>query len=91
MLAVTNKKDAAQAKVLISKAKEYVTGLRIELERKELLKNASQSDEEKIRIAELACYFTVCDMNVSHKFLALKSAVTLLYKMNNFITAGHCA
>lgn len=30
-------------------------------------------------------------MEASHKFLALKNAVTLLYKMGNYITAGHCA
>lgn len=62
--------------------------MRIEIERKRLV--AANSDE-KVRMAELACYFTLCGMDDSHRFLALKSAVTIIYKMGNFITAGHCA
>lgn len=93
LLAVTSQKDVTIVKALIAKVKEYITGLRIELEKKRLVAagGANQSDEDKVRVAELACYFTVCGMEESHKFLALKSAVTLIYKMQNFITAGHLA
>jgi len=34
---------------------------------------------------------TLCNMENAHKFLAYKSAFTLLYKMGNFITAAHFA
>ena len=40
---------------------------------------------------ELACIFTLCGMKTEHKFLAYKSAFTLNYKANNFITAAHFA
>lgn len=90
LLAVTNQKDEKVIKALISKVKEYITGIRIELERRKL-KESATTDEDKIREAELACYFTVCQMDERHRVLALKSAVTILYKMGNFITAGHCA
>mmetsp|Transcript_16462 Transcript_16462/g.16162 ORF Transcript_16462/g.16162 Transcript_16462/m.16162 type:complete len:133 (-) Transcript_16462:132-530(-) len=34
---------------------------------------------------------TICRMHPSHKFLALKNAMTLCYKAQNFITAAHLA
>ena len=44
-----------------------------------------------MRQLELACIFTLCGMKTEHKFLAYKSAFTLNYKANNFITASHFA
>lgn len=61
--------------------------MRIEIERKKLV----AANSEPSRIAELACLMTLCNMETAHKFLAYKSAFTLLYKMNNFITAAHFA
>jgi hypothetical protein len=34
---------------------------------------------------------TICKMHPSHKFLALKNAMNLCYKAQNFITAAHLA
>lgn len=76
-----------QIHVTIKKLVEYITAMRIEIERKKLV----AANQEPTRIAELACLMTLCNMETAHKFLAYKSAFTLLYKMNNFITAAHFA
>lgn len=34
---------------------------------------------------------TICKLHPSHKFLALKNAMNLCYKAQNFITAAHLA
>jgi len=61
--------------------------MRIELERQDLRKK----EANPVRQLELACIFTLCGMKTEHKFLAYKSAFTLNYKANNFITASHFA
>lgn len=71
----------------MSKAVEYITAMRIEIERKKLV----AANADPVRISELACLMTLCQMENAHKFLAFKNAFTLLYKMQNFITAAHFA
>lgn len=73
--------------LLIKKIVEYITFLRVELERQKLL--AEKGSE--VRIGELGCYMTLCGVEIVHKFLAYKSAFTLNYKLNNFITSAHFA
>lgn len=71
----------------IRKLVEYITFLRIELERQ---KSAADKSNE-VRTNELGCFMTLCSVEVVHKFLAYKSAFALSYKLNNFITAAHFA
>lgn len=66
---------------------EYITAMRVEIERKKLV----ATNTDPVRVAELACLMTLCNMENAHKFLAFKNAFTLLYKMGNFITAAHFA
>ena len=87
LMAVFSQQEASKVKAMISQATEYVTGMRIELERQELRKSGG----DPVRQLELACLFTLCGMKVEHRFLAYKSAFTLNYKANNFITAAHFA
>lgn len=61
--------------------------MRIEIERKRIV----QTNGDQVRVSELACLMTLCNMENAHKFLAYKNAFTLLYKMGNFITASHFA
>lgn len=74
-------------KQIIRQAVEYVTAMRIELERQDLRKK----NGDPVRQLELACMFTLCGMKNEHRFLAFKSAFTLNYKANNYITASHFA
>lgn len=87
LMAVFSQQEVHKVKTLIRQAVEYVTAMRLELERQELRK----SDGDTVRQLELACIFTLCGMKTEHKFLAYKSAFTLNYKASNFITASHFA
>lgn len=87
MIALTNEQEKKKLQGLVSKMVEYITAMRIEIDRKKLV--AANSDP--VRVAELACLMTLCSMEYAHKFLAYKNAFTLLYKMGNFITAAHFA
>ncbi len=70
---------------MIRKCSEYITAMRIELERKKLVNAGSQ---DNARVTELGCYMTLCAMDLAHKFLAYKNAMNTNYKMQNFITAA---
>ena len=86
-MAVFSDQDMKKVQGVIKQAVEYVTAMRIELERQEL----RNKEQDVPRQLELACIFTLCGMRTEHKFLAYKSAFTLNYKANNFITASHFA
>jgi len=87
-MAVTTKAEQKTIAGLIRKIVEYTTAMRIELERK---RNVQSDPTNIVRIAELACYMTLCGMENAHKFLAFKNAFTFNYKNKNFITAAHFA
>jgi len=87
LVALTTPQELKQLQALIGKMVEYITAMRIEIERKKLV----AANTDPVRVAELACLMTLCNMEHAHKFLAFKNAFTLLYKMGNFITAAHFA
>jgi len=62
---------------------EYLIALRIELLRR-------KTTEPK-RIAELAAYFTHCNLNPPHQILALRSAMTIAFKAQLMKSAGSFA
>ena len=78
LLAVATKQEITEANQLISICREYVLGLTMEMERKELPK--TKIDEMK-RICEMAAYLTHCDLQPVHLILALRTAVNLFYKV----------
>ena len=73
---------------LIKRLVEYITAMRIELERKKLV---AEGSEDIKRVTELSCYMTLCGMDNAHKFLAFKNAMNGNYKIKNFISAAHFA
>ena len=79
MMAVFAQQEVQKVKALMRQAVEYVTAMRLELERQDLRKK----DADPVRQLELACIFTLCGMKTEHKFLAYKSAFTLNYKIFN--------
>lgn len=62
--------------------REYNIALRIELKRKEI------RDDPK-RLAELAAYFTHCNLQPVHMALSLRSAMSISFKLKNFDTCHH--
>ncbi len=47
--------------------------------------------EEQIRLAELAAYFTHCNLQPVHLMLTLRTAQNVFFKLKNFKTAGSFA
>uniref|UniRef100_A0A1I8HK72 Coatomer subunit alpha n=1 Tax=Macrostomum lignano TaxID=282301 RepID=A0A1I8HK72_9PLAT len=82
MLVVTSNQEVAEAKQLIEVCRNYIVGLQMELARKALPRT------EEIRSAEMACYFTHCDLQPTHTMLTVRSALKILYKLRNFATAA---
>jgi len=77
---VDSKKQLAELRELQQICREYVTAICLDRARKEAL--------EPKRQAELATYFTHCQMQPAHAALALRAAMTVTYRMRNFATAA---
>lgn len=70
-------------KELLGICKEYHIALRCELKRKEL------REDDVARAAELAAYFTHCQLQPVHTALSLRSAMSIFFKLKNFGTCAH--
>lgn len=88
LLAISSEQAQQDVQNLIKRLVEYITAMRIELERKQLL---ADSSSDVVRMTELSCYMTLCGMDNAHKFLAYRNALQSNYKVKNFITAAHFA
>ncbi|RKF79937.1 putative coatomer subunit alpha [Golovinomyces cichoracearum] len=86
---VSDAAEVEEAKKLINLASEYSLAIKIELARRglgtddEILKSA----ESLKRNLELAAYFTIPQLEVSHRQLALTSAMKISYTNKNFNSA----
>jgi len=89
LIVVDSKKEANEAKELLGICREYVTGLRLELQRKELA--AAPNGGDGVRQTELAAYFTHCNLQAVHLMLVLRSAMNCAYKIKNYQTAASFA
>mmetsp|Transcript_3323 Transcript_3323/g.4566 ORF Transcript_3323/g.4566 Transcript_3323/m.4566 type:complete len:1271 (+) Transcript_3323:103-3915(+) len=84
LLVVDSKKEVSEAKEMLGICREYVTGLRMELQRKDL----ATANGDPIKQAELAAYFTHCNLQAVHIMLSLRSAMNCCYKIKNYQTAA---
>jgi len=82
MVVVDSQKEEAELRQLVNVCKEYLIGLAVELARKDILAQGEGADH--VRIAELAAYFTHCDLLVKHLQLTLKVAINTAAKIKNF-------
>ncbi|CAD7703860.1 unnamed protein product [Ostreobium quekettii] len=80
LVVVESRKEVDDIKELVGIAKEYIIGLLCEQRRRE--------EDNPVRAGELAAYFTHCKLEPVHTALALKSAMTLFYKLKNFNTCA---
>ena len=67
--------------------REYILGLSMEMKRRDFAKDASQA----ARAAELAAYFTHCDLQPVHLMLTLNTAQTAFFKLKNYKTCSSFA
>ena len=82
--AVSTQSKVNEAKKIISTAAEYAVAMSIELERRA---TGEDSDESVKRNLELAAYFTIPKLEVSHRNLALMAALKQATKHKNYSTA----
>uniref|UniRef100_A0A0R3S0K2 Coatomer subunit alpha n=1 Tax=Elaeophora elaphi TaxID=1147741 RepID=A0A0R3S0K2_9BILA len=74
----------AEAQQLINICREYLVGLLMEIARKELPKVV----ENAKRNAEMAAYFTHCQLQSVHQILTLRTAVNLFFKLKQMKTCA---
>ncbi|VDK27188.1 unnamed protein product [Gongylonema pulchrum] len=84
LLVVDSKQETAEAQQLIDICREYLVGLLMECARKELPKIA----ENAKRNAEMAAYFTHCQLQPIHQILTLRTAVNLFFKLKQMKTCA---
>lgn len=84
LIVVDSRREVDEVKELLGIAKEYALALRIELKRKDT------KDDIK-RQAELAAYFTHCNLQPTHMKLSLQAAMSTCFKVKNFSTAASFA
>lgn len=88
LLVVDTRQDIAEAQQLMQICREYILGLKMETDRKNLPK-ATLAEQK--RVCEMAAYFTHCNLQPVHQILTLRTAVNMFFKLKNFKTAGSFA
>ncbi|KAL6076308.1 Coatomer subunit alpha, variant 3 [Balamuthia mandrillaris] len=84
---VDSRQAQNEVKELLELCKEYATGLRIELSKKDLPQGASSA----VRQLELAAYFTTCKLQPIHRMLTLRAAMKAAHRVKNYATAASFA
>lgn len=83
LVIVDKKAEIAEVQELLGICREYITALRLELQRKD--------EADVVKQAALAAYFTQCKLQTTHIILGLKSAIKCAYTIKNYVlTAGFC-
>lgn len=78
---------------LLAICREYILGLAMELKRREITKDFGETPPlpQQQQLAELAAYFTHCNLQPVHLMLTLRTAQNVFFKLKNFKTAGSFA
>ncbi|VIO97225.1 coatomer alpha subunit, putative [Brugia malayi] len=84
LLVVDSKQEMAEAQQLVDICREYLVGLLMEIARKDLPKVV----ENAKRNAEMAAYFTHCQLQPVHQILTLRTAVNLFFKLKQMKTCA---
>ncbi|KAF1829734.1 Coatomer, alpha subunit [Decorospora gaudefroyi] len=88
---VSSQAELSDAKKAIHTATQYILAMSIELERRKLLKGATDisglSDADKKRALELSAYFTIPELEGPHKSIPLSAAMNFAHKNKQLNTA----
>jgi coatomer protein complex subunit alpha (xenin) len=82
---VDSKQEVLEAQQLIQICREYLVGLLLETERKELPRDSVDSAKRNL---EMAAYFTHCELQPIHKILTLRTAANLSFKNKQMQTCA---
>lgn len=88
LLVVDGKQELTEAQQLVDICREYLLGLNMELARKDATPKDAPLTQQ-IRSAEMAAYFTHCQLQPIHTILTLRTAVNLMFKLRNFKTCAN--
>ncbi|KAI9207062.1 coatomer WD associated region-domain-containing protein [Polychytrium aggregatum] len=83
LFVIVERREAEEVQQLVSIAREYILGLRMEVARKDVSIEANPK-----RAVELAAYFSHCQLQPAHLQLSLRSAMLLAFKIKNYATAA---
>ncbi|KAJ2591592.1 hypothetical protein IWW49_001457 [Coemansia sp. RSA 1797] len=89
-VSVDTAEDANEIKQLLQICREYILGITIELERASVAKEEA-TEENSVRLVELAAFFTHCQLRADHEKLSLRAAMNTAYKHKCFKAAGEFA
>jgi hypothetical protein len=78
---------------LLTICREYILGLSLELKRRDIARVHGENPpmEEQIISAELAAYFTHCNLQPVHLMLTLRTAQNVFFKLKNLKMAASFA
>lgn len=85
LLVVDSKQEVVEVQQLIDICREYLVGLLLETARKELPRD---NVENAKRNAEMAAYFTHCQLQPVHQILTLRIAINLFFKLKQMATCA---
>jgi len=89
LLVVSTKQELNELQQVITIAREYLLGIKMEIARKDV--SSKEDKESQVRNAELAAYFTHVGLQPIHLMLSLRSAMTVHYKLKNLLSASSFA
>eukprot|EP00181_Compsopogon_caeruleus_P006723 CAMPEP_0184678970 /NCGR_PEP_ID=MMETSP0312-20130426/1791_1 /TAXON_ID=31354 /ORGANISM="Compsopogon coeruleus, Strain SAG 36.94" /LENGTH=1237 /DNA_ID=CAMNT_0027128113 /DNA_START=458 /DNA_END=4172 /DNA_ORIENTATION=+ len=83
LIVVDTAEEQAEIVKLLASCREYITGLKIEIEQKQ-----AKANNNAARQVQLAGLFTTCGLAPNHIQLTLRAAMKTAYDTKNFILAG---
>ena len=81
---VASESEVTEAKKIIATAREYITAMSIELQRRSI---GTDTPDNLKRSLELSAYFTIPKLEVAHRQLALLAAMKFAFANKNFSSA----
>mmetsp|Transcript_36223 Transcript_36223/g.66301 ORF Transcript_36223/g.66301 Transcript_36223/m.66301 type:complete len:244 (+) Transcript_36223:3077-3808(+) len=84
LVVTMSRSEGSEAKELLDISREYITAIRLKLAINEVA-------EDPVRSTELCAYFTHCNLQPGHLFLALRQAMVSAFRIKNYITAASFA
>jgi len=85
LVVTASRSEGSEAKELLDISREYVTAIRLKTAISEL------GETDPVRSTELCAYFTHCNLQPGHLFLALRQAMVAAFRIKNYITAASFA
>jgi coatomer protein complex subunit alpha (xenin) len=84
LVVTASRSESSEAKELLEISREYITAIRLKLA-------IGAAGDDAVRATELSAYFTHCNLQPGHLFLALRQAMVSAFRIKNYITAASFA